>query len=101
VFEKRKQAKLEAIRQRQAVTELRRLADELPDAEGVISPDDLAVFFEFVGTHPGSLSPDIWRDVRLGLAEGGYFVEAETDLFLRKDVLDPDEGGETNFGGNL
>jgi len=80
MFQKRKQ-------RRQAMTELRALAAKLPDAEGVISPDGFRDFIEFVTTNNIDLTDasDIRQQVRLGLAQGGYFLETKTTLLLKKD----------------
>jgi hypothetical protein len=80
MFQKRRQ-------RREAIAELRALAAGLPDADGVIGPDGFRQFFEFVANKNIDLDalPDIRREVRLGLAQGGYFLETDTSLLLKKD----------------
>jgi hypothetical protein len=87
LFQKRKQAKLLAEQKQHAVAELRQLVQGLPDADGVISPDGFRQFIEFVTAHHVDLNvvPDIAREVRLGLAQGGFFLETDTTLLLKKD----------------
>ena len=87
MFERRKAAKLQAAQDRQAVVELRELAERLPDSDGVVSPSGVQEFVEFAGSHNIDLNtvPDLRTSVRLGLAQGGCFLETETTLLLKKD----------------
>lgn len=82
MFQRRKEAK-------QAIAELRQLTERLPDAQGVVSPDGLQQFAEFAGSHNIDLNsvPELRRAVRLGLAQGGYFLETDTTLLLKKDEI--------------
>jgi len=53
----------------------------------VISADGLREFIEFADSHNLDLDsvPDLRREVRLGLAQGGLFLETQTNLLLKKD----------------
>ena len=100
MFQKHKEKKLREQQQHEheqhqheAIAALRQLVAGLPNSEGVISTDGLREFVEFATAHDIDLNtvPDLRRDVRLGLAQGGLFMETETSLLLKKDetpVLD-------------
>jgi hypothetical protein len=87
LFRKRREAKLQAERRRQDVAELRDLATRLPDGDGAISPDGFREFVEFATNHHIGLDtvPDLREAVRVGFAQGGYFLETETSLLLKDD----------------
>jgi hypothetical protein len=87
MFRKHKEKKLREQQQHEAIDELRQLVARLPNSDGVISPDGLREFIEFVTAHDIDLNavPVLRRDVRLGLAEGGFFLETNTSLLLKKD----------------
>jgi hypothetical protein len=89
MFEKRKAKKAQEQQQLEAATELRQLVAGLPDGGGVISPAGFKQFVEFAGAHHIDLNtvPDLRRDVYLGLAQGGLFLETETTLFLKADEV--------------
>ena len=80
MFQRHKEAK-------QAIAELRQLTERLPDPEGVVSPEGLQQFAEFAISHNIDLNsvPDLRRTVVLGLAQGGYFLDTDTTLLLKKD----------------
>jgi hypothetical protein len=95
VFEKRKERKLEAEHQREAAAErqrateqLRTMAASLPDADGVVAPQDFVDLLEFVGSNDIALRdvPDVRDLLLLGLAQGGYFLKIlDSTLLLKKD----------------
>jgi len=87
MFTKHKAAKLAAEQKRQAITEMRARAAQLPNADGVISIEAFQPFAQFVVDHDIALGelPDVHRAVLLGLAEGGRFIQTDTALFLKKD----------------
>ena len=62
---------------------LREKLNVVTGADGVISVDGFHEFVDFVGDR--QLGPDIAKDVRIGLAQGGVFLPSETSLILRKD----------------
>jgi multidrug efflux pump subunit AcrA (membrane-fusion protein) len=65
----------------------RALAARLPNAEGAISIDGAAEFGEFVEEHnidPTTILDEV-RAVRIGLAQGGFFVDpGDSTLLLKK-----------------
>jgi len=87
LFQKRKEAKLRAERQDEAIAELRRMVERLLGQDGVVSPEGFREFVEFAGGHNLDLNalPDLRRAVRLGLAQGGMFLATDTTLLLKKD----------------
>ncbi len=87
MFQKHKEKKLHEEHQHEAISELRDLVARLPNSDGVISTDGFREFIEFVTAHDIDLNavPDTRRDVRLGLAQGGLFLETETSLLLKRD----------------
>jgi hypothetical protein len=87
MFQKHKEAKLRVEQQREAIAELSQIAARLPSEDGVISADGFREFIQFAMDHGIDLDavPDSLRAVRLGLAQGGMFFEAETTLLLKKD----------------
>jgi hypothetical protein len=94
-FRKRKERKLEAEQRKleaeqraQDLTRLQQELDEVTDGEGVVSVEGFQHFFNFVGDQGIDLAPfpDILKDVRLGLAQGGIFLPSEdATLILKKD----------------
>lgn len=93
MFQKHKDKKLHEQQQREVIAELGQLVARLPDSDGVISPAGFRQFIEFVTAHSIDLDtlPELRREVRLGLAQGGLFFETETSLLLKNDetpVLD-------------
>lgn len=86
MFQRHKAAKLQEAQHQHAVAELRQLTERLPDSNGFVSPDGLREFIEFAGSHGIDLGtvPDLRRTVRLGLATGGYFLETDTNLLLKR-----------------
>jgi hypothetical protein len=76
MFQKHKEKKLREQQLRESVAELRELVAGLPDDDGAISTDGLKEFMEFVTERRIDLDtvPDLRRDVRLGLAQGGLFL---------------------------
>jgi hypothetical protein len=89
VFEKHKQRKLRDEQLREYVAQLRQLVARLPDGSGLITADGFKEFINFVSQHDIDLNavPDVRREVRLGLAQGGLFLETQTSLMLRKDEV--------------
>jgi hypothetical protein len=98
VFEKHKARKQEAERQqqaagqraqqqREAIQRLRGMAASLPDPDGVVSLEGFHEFFQVVIDNDVALKdfPDIRDPVLLGLAHGGYFLQCDTTLLLKKD----------------
>jgi len=87
MFERRKAAKLEAARSAQVVEELRRRVAQLPDADGVISISAFQECFQSMIDQHVDVSgvPDVLRALRLGLAQGGCFMQMDTTLLLKTD----------------
>lgn len=94
MFQKHKAAKLAEEEQRRLAEENRRViedlrarAAQLPDAEGVISLDAFHDFVQLgIDRHiEFSSIPDVLTALRLGLAQGGCFLETDTTLLLKKD----------------
>ena len=93
MFQKHKEQKLHEQQQHEAIAELRQLVARLPNSDGVISTDGFREFIEFLTAHGIDLNTvsDVRREVRLGLAQGGLFLETDTSLMLKTDetpVLD-------------
>jgi hypothetical protein len=98
MFEKRKAAKLEAEKDREAVIaaaeeqrrvieSIRERAAQLPDENGIIAPRAFQEFVAFVDAKNvrfGTI-PDVLTDVMVGLARGGAFVQQNTTLLLKTD----------------
>ena len=90
LFHKHKEKKLEAERHAHDLAELQEKLMEVTDGEGVISPDGFRDFVEFVGAHGIDLAsaPEISKEVRVGLAQGGAFLPSDgTALILKKDEV--------------
>jgi hypothetical protein len=86
MFEKHKAAKLEAAQARQAIGEVRARASQLPDSDGAISIEAFQQFMQYVSEHNvefGSI-PEVRTAIRLGLSQGGYFLQTDTTLLLKK-----------------
>jgi hypothetical protein len=86
-FHKHKEAKLQAERHQQELAELREKVAEITDSDGVISADGFKEFVEFVGAQHIDLeaAPEITKEVRIGMAQGGIFMPSDTTLILKKD----------------
>ena len=88
LFHKHKEKRLEAERHAHDLEELQGKVNEITDGEGVISPEGFREFCEFAGARGIDLAsaPEIAKEVRVGLAQGGVFLPSEqTTLILKKD----------------
>lgn len=84
LFHKHKEQKLQAELHARDLAELRQKLNEVTDADGVISVDGFREFVEFAGNR--EMDPDVAKDVRIGLAQGGVFLPSkQTTLILKKD----------------
>jgi len=87
MFERRKVAKLEANRNREAIEACRSQVAQLPDSNGVISIDAFQTFMQSATDAHVDLDsvPGAITALRLGLAQGGCFIAIDTALLLKKD----------------
>jgi hypothetical protein len=88
LFRKHKERKLEAEQHAHDLAELREKLNEVTDADEVVSIDGFRTFVEFVTAHGIDLAsaPEIGKDLRVRLAQGGVFLPSEkTTLILKKD----------------
>jgi hypothetical protein len=87
MFEKRKAAKAAAAESREAAAQMRLRVEELPDSEGVISLGAFQELVQYGIDHDVDFSsiPDVLTELRLGLAQGGYFLDGAATLLLKKD----------------
>jgi hypothetical protein len=89
-FHRHKEEKLEAERHEHELVEAHDKLDEITNADGVISVDGFTEFWNFVGDRGIDVSsaPEISKELRVGLAQGGVFLPSEgTTLILNKDEV--------------
>jgi hypothetical protein len=82
MFRRRKGMKLLEAQHEQQATELRGMVQRLMTPEGDLPLDGFREVVEFVSSRGIDLDsmPDIVKEVRLGLAHGGVFLEPATTL---------------------
>jgi hypothetical protein len=84
--EKEKELALEAERHERELVEARDKLDEVTDADGVVSVEGFTEFWNSVGERGIHVAPEILKELRVRLAQGGVFVPSEdTTLILKKD----------------